>query len=62
VAGYNVYVGTASGVYGPAINVGNVNSYVVNNLAAGTYYFVVTDYNSNGVESTPSNEVSKTIY
>ena len=58
-----MYVGTASGVYGPAINVGNVTSYMVNNLAIGnTYYFVVTDYNTSGVESPSSNEVSKSIY
>jgi BACON domain-containing protein len=62
VAGYKVYVGTASGVYGPPINVGNVTSYVLNNLAPGTYYFVVTGYNGSGAESTPSNEVTKTIY
>ena len=63
VAGYNVYMGTASGVYGPPINVGNVTSYVVNNLVIGTtYYFVVKDYNSSGVESLPTNEVSKSIY
>ena len=62
-AGYKVYMGTASGVYGPPINVGNVTSYVLNNLAMGnTYYFVVTDYNTSGVESPPSNEVSKSIY
>ena len=63
VAGYNVYVGTASGVYGPPINVGNVTSYLMNNLVIGnTYYFVVKDYNTSGVESAPSNEVSKSIY
>jgi len=63
VAGYNVYVGTASGVYGPPINVGNVTSYVVNNLVRGnTYYYVVTGYNTSGIESPPSNEVSKSIY
>jgi BACON domain-containing protein/fibronectin type III domain protein len=63
VAGYNMYVGTASGVYGPPINVGNVTSYVANNLVIGnTYYFVVKDYNTSGVESAPSNEVSKSIY
>ncbi len=63
MAGYNVYVGTASGVYGPPINVGNVTSYVMNNLVMGnTYYFVVKDYNTSGVESAPSNEVSKSIY
>ena len=63
VTGYNVYVGTAPGVYGPRTNVGNVTSYVVNNLVIGnTYYFVVTDYNSSGVESSPSNEVYKVVY
>ena len=63
LAGYKVYVGTGSGVYGPPINVGNVTSYVVSNLIVGnTYYFAVTDYNTSGVESTPSNEVSKSIY
>ena len=63
VAGYNVYMGKASGVYGPPINVGNVTSYTLNNLTVGnTYYFVVTDYNTSGVESLPSNEVSKSVY
>jgi hypothetical protein len=56
-------MGTASGVYGPPINVGNVTSYVVNNLVIGnTYYFVVKDYDTSGVESSPSNEVTKSIY
>ena len=63
VAGYNVYMGTASGVYGPPVNVGNVTSYVVNNLVIGnTYYFAVTAYTASGIESAPSNQVSKSIY
>jgi Viral BACON domain/Fibronectin type III domain len=62
LSGYKVYVGTASGIYGPPINVGNVTSYVMSNLAVGTYYFVVTGYNASGSESPPSNEVSKSIY
>jgi hypothetical protein len=63
VAGYNVHVGTASGVYGPPIDVGNVTSYAVLNLTLGnTYYFAVSDYTSSGVESLLSNEVSKSIY
>jgi BACON domain-containing protein/fibronectin type III domain protein len=63
LAGYKVYLGTASGVYGTSLNVGNVTSYVVSNLAVGTtYYFVVTAYNTSGSESPPSNEVSKSIY
>jgi Fibronectin type III domain/Viral BACON domain len=63
LAGYKVYVGTSSGVYGSSINVGNVTSYAVSNLGVGTtYYFAVTAYNTSGVESGFSNEVSKSIY
>jgi hypothetical protein len=62
MAGYNVYVGTAAGVYGSPINVGSMTSYVMSNMAIGTYYFVVTAYNTSGSESLPSNEVSKSIY
>ena len=63
LAGYKVYVGTSSGVYGSSINVGNITSYTVTNLGVGsTYYFAVTAYNTSGVESGYSNEVSKSIY
>lgn len=63
MAGYKVYVGTASGRYGTPLDVGNVTSYVVSNLVLGnTYYFVVTSYSTSGSESSPSNEVSKSIY
>jgi hypothetical protein len=63
LAGYRLYMGATSGVYGTPIDVGKVTSYVVNNLTPGnTFYFVVTSYNGSGVESTPSNEVSKSIY
>jgi hypothetical protein len=60
--GYKVYVGTASGLYTRIIDVGNITSYIVDSLpTATTYYFAVTAYNSAG-ESSPSNEVSKSIY
>ena len=63
LAGYKVYKGTASGVYGSPITVGNVTSYTVPDLVVGnTYYFAITDYNTSGVESTFSNEVSKSVY
>jgi hypothetical protein len=63
LGGYKVYIGTASGVYGTPITVGNVTSYLVANLGIGsTYYFAVTNYNTSGIESGFSNEVSKSIY
>ena len=63
VAGYKVYVGTASGSYSSSISVGMVTSYTVTNLGVGnTYYFAVTDYGSSGLESGFSNEVSKSIH
>lgn len=62
LAGYKVYVGTAPGTYGTPIDVGNVTSSSVNSLLIGTtYYFFVTAYNTDGLESLPSTEVSRTI-
>jgi hypothetical protein len=62
LGGYNVHVGTESGVYSRTIQVGNLTSYTVDSLTLGTtYFFAVTSYNSAG-ESQPSNEVSKSIY
>ncbi len=62
LGGYNIRVGTASGLYTRTIPVGNVTSYTVDSLTKGTtYFFVVTSYNSAG-ESPPSNEVSSSIY
>lgn len=62
LGGYNILVGTASGLYTRTITVGNVTSYTVDSLTTGTtYFFAVTAYNSAG-ESSPSNEVSKSIY
>ncbi|MGC3976025.1 MAG: hypothetical protein QM771_16810 [Nitrospira sp.] len=63
LAGYKLYMGTASGRYGTPLDVGNLTSYTASNLTLGTtYYFVVTSYNSSGSESPYSNEVSKSIY
>jgi hypothetical protein len=59
IAGYRLHSGTTSGVYSQTIEVGNVTSTLVSNLVAGkTYFFVVTAYNTKGVESAPSKEVS----
>jgi Fibronectin type III domain len=60
--GYKVYVGTQSGVYERTISAGSVTSYTVAGLTTRTtYYFAVTAYNSAG-ESSPSNEISQTVY
>ncbi len=59
IAGYRLHSGTTSGVYSQTIELGNATSTLVSNLVTGkTYFFVVTAYNTMGVESTPSNEVS----
>jgi uncharacterized repeat protein (TIGR02543 family) len=59
LAGYKVYYGTGSSVYGSSINVGNVTSYTLVNLPQGQTYFVsVTAYDTSNKESDYSNEVS----
>ena len=44
-----------------AVNDPASTSYVIRNLAPGTWYFAVVAYNTQAVESTFSNVVSKTI-
>jgi hypothetical protein len=61
LAGYKVYYGTASGVYGTAIVLGKVTTHTLTNLPAGTYYIAVTAFNASGLESGYSNEVSTTL-
>jgi fibronectin type III domain protein/BACON domain-containing protein len=62
LAGYNLYTGTQSGVYGPPVSVGLNTSYTAGNLTGGkTYYFSVTAVNTAGTESLHSNEVYKAI-
>jgi hypothetical protein len=63
LAGYRVLWGPAAGNYTSSVTVNNpgLTSYVVENLAPGTYYFAVSARNSSGVESAPSTSASKTI-
>jgi hypothetical protein len=62
LAGYRVYYGTASGTYSKTIDVGNrIRSKVDVTDPSQTYYFVVTAYNTAGLESAPSNEVAKSF-
>ena len=61
IVGYRVHYGTSIGNYSQSNDVGNGTGTTISNLAAGqTYYFVVTDYNTAGLESLPSNEVAYT--
>ena len=66
LAGYKVYIGTASGTYdapGSAFVTGKVTSYTVSNLPKGqTYFFAITAYDSAGNESQFSAEVSKSLF
>ena len=63
LAGYKVYWGTSQGTYPNSTTLNNpgLSSYVVSNLAPGTYFFVATAYNTAGVESTFSGVATKTI-
>jgi len=61
IAGYKVYIGTASGVYDAPITIANQTTYTVTGLTAGKYYFAVTAFDNSGSESTYSNEVNTTV-
>lgn len=66
LAGYRIYIGTAPGTYqqplGQGFSVGNVTTYTLMGLSAGTrYYFSVTAIDTSGNESTYSNEAYKDI-
>lgn len=63
LAGYRIYYGTSSGAMTQRITVSNPGTarYVVDGLAAGTWYFNVRAYTSAGVESTGSNTATKTV-
>lgn len=63
LAGYRIYYGTSSGAMTQRITVANPGTarYVVDGLAAGTWYFNVRAYTTAGVESTGSNTATKTV-
>jgi hypothetical protein len=66
LAGYKIYVGTASGSYayaGSPFVIGNSTAHTLSALPKGqTYFFAVAAYDTSGNESTLSSEVSKTLY
>src|SRR5688572_22324234 len=62
IAGYKVYYGTSSRLYPFTINAGNLTTQSVSNLQSGvTYYFATTAYNTAGLESDFSTEISYTV-
>ena len=63
LAGYRIYYGLSESELTQSIDLDNVGTqtYVVDNLGAGTWYFAVKAVTSVGVESPLSEVVSKTI-
>jgi len=61
--GFNIYYGQTSGDYANKIQVTNsgLSTYMVDNLSSGQWFFVVTAYDSGGLESNASNERSKSF-
>ncbi len=66
LAGYKIHVGTHSGIYdypGSPFNVGATTATTISNLPRGqTYFFAASAYDHQGNESSPSSEVSKSLY
>jgi len=60
LAGYRLYVGTASGQYGEPVDVGNVTGHVMEITPehGATYYFALTAYDTSGNESGYSDEAT----
>lgn len=63
LAGYNIYYGTSSASLSQKAEVSNAGAtaYTVTGLKSGTWYFAVTSYTSEGLESARSPLSSKTI-
>ncbi len=63
LAGYVVYYGTSADNLNQHVKLANpgLTTYVVTNLASGTWYFGIAGYTKNGVEGVVSSVVQKTI-
>jgi hypothetical protein len=63
LAGYKIYWGTTTGTYPNSVTIDNptVTTYLVENLAPGTYEFVATAFNTSGVESQYSGAATKVV-
>jgi hypothetical protein len=63
LSGYRIYYGLDAQDLSETINLATVGmqTYVIDNLASGTWYFAIKAVTSTGIESALSNVVSKTI-
>ena len=63
LAGYNIYWGPSPGNYPNSVKIdnGTVSTYIVDNLAPGTYEFVATSFNVAGTESSFSNSATRVV-
>jgi hypothetical protein len=63
LAGFNIYYGRELGDYDRKITVDNpgLTTFVVQDLAPGTWHFILTAVDKNGMESEPSRTKSRTI-
>jgi hypothetical protein len=63
LAGFHIYYGTSAGNLSQSVQIANpsLTTYVLSNLAAGTWYFSVNDFTTANVESAVSNVASTTI-
>jgi hypothetical protein len=63
LAGYRVHCGMSANAMNTVVTLSNpsLTNYLVTNLSSGTWYFGLTAYTANGVESSLSNIGQKTI-
>ena len=63
LAGYTVYYGTSPDDLSKSVKVSNagLSAYTVTGLTSGTWYFAVTSYSADGVESARTTTVSTQI-
>ena len=63
IAGYRIYMGSSAANFALLTDIANVHitEYKINNLGEGTYYFAVSTYSIENIESDVSQIVSKTI-
>jgi fibronectin type 3 domain-containing protein len=63
LAGFRVYYGSSPTSLSASVTISNPATvkYVVSGLTSGTYYFGVTAYDANGIESDLSSIASKKI-